>query len=340
MSIKRIKRLKPLDISRLNAGLHILKTVHKTKSVVNKPVSSGHAVNLPQSVVDEVNRTIMQEPCHEVYGSLAMKSKTFLAREPADIDMVVRNPKNTAHKINSQLRQKGHKSKVVCNPEFNSCVVQVEKNGEYVDAVDVHPSDTHYVKYDLFGSSIPPTRVNGFNVQTAADQLLRKANSVMSYNEKDNRMGPPEHRQDKDVSDFITTSRVLLDSKRLRAEAEIAQVNAARKNLKPWKKHVKTLKGHDPKTSRVGKDPIPEHKEQEFIRYAVDNPLVDVDDMFFSGSGVKVRKPTEENMFCEFNKPIAKKSAGKAKASTHEMMDFGVDPSWQIGVAPKRRKKR
>ena len=328
-------RLKPLERIRFNAGLHITKALFNTRSVVSKPVHSTHASNVPNNTADDINTVIRNEPCSEVYGSLAIKSKSFLSRTPTDIDIVVNNPRNTASIISHKLQQKGHKTNVTYNPEFNSAVVQVSKNGEMVDAVDIHPSNTHYTNYDVHGHSIPPTNVKGINVQTATDQLLRKANSVMSYNDEDKRLGPPDHRRVKDVSDFITTSRLLLDSRQLRAEAELARVQKSRKKLKVWKQHVKGLEGFNPRTTKVGKDPIPEYKEKEFINFAVKNPSINIDDLYFSGQGVKVKKVYKGLQHCIFNQTIRPN-----KKSKFDIFNFGINNNWTLGTLPRKIRKK
>ena len=174
------------------------------------------------------------------------------------------------------MTARGHKTNIESNPQFNSHVVQVKKGGVWVDVADIHPIKEHKKKFEVFGKSVAPKDVGGIKVQAARDQLFRKANSVMAYDPKTQTFGAAEHRRKKDVSDFITTSRLLLDSKQLQAEAELAKVSRGRKALKSWRKHAKKIDaGH------VRKDPIPERQEQRFINYAVRNPNLDVEEITF-----------------------------------------------------------
>ena len=180
------------------------------------------------------------------------------------------------------MQQSGSKARIESNPQFNSHVVQVKKKGEWVDAVDIHPLQDHKVKFEVYGESLQPRKIKGMKVQRAADQLLRKANAVMQFNEKEGRMGAPSHRREKDVVDFVTTSRLLLDSKQLKAEAELAQVKEARKALTSWKRHARDVRG---RKGGVGRDPIPEYREQQFIDFAKANPTVDVDTISLNTKG-------------------------------------------------------
>lgn len=260
---------------RYQDGMTILRTVANETSVVSKELKTTNAANVPDRAAHRLDTYIKSIDKHEVYGSLAMKSRTFAARKPNDVDIVVMQPKKVAGDIAHVMRRAGSKVRIESNPQFNSHVVQVKKKNEWVDAVDIHPLQEHRVKFDVHGRSLPPHNIKGVKVQRAADQLLRKANSVMAHNPTDNRMGAAEHRRYKDTIDFVTTSRLLLDSKQLRAEAELEQVKKGRKALGSWKKHARSLKGA-PKGKLV-RDPIPEYREQQFISYARDNPNINVD---------------------------------------------------------------
>jgi len=266
-------------------GMIILETVGHENSAVTKKLKSTDAANVPDITANTLDKYLENNPAHEVYGSLAMQTHTFGGRKPADIDVVVGNPRKAANDVNRIMRCKGIKTNIVSNPEFNSFVVQVEKNKEMVDAVDIHPIEGHRGKYDVFGQSLPPLRTNGINVQVAADQLLRKANSVMAKNK--DQFGPPAHRALKDTTDFITTSRLLLDSKELEAKAELKRVAKARKALQSWKRHARTLEGYNPNKTPIGKDPIPETHEKRFINYALKNPEIDVDNIRLTKKSVK-----------------------------------------------------
>ena len=278
-------KLTKVEQQRYDDGMTILKTVSDETSVVSKEVKTTDAANVPNQSAAQLDKYIQSINKHELYGSLAMKSRTFTARKPNDVDIVVNQPKKVAADVRRIMQRTGSKARIESNPEFNSHVVQVMKGNEWVDAVDIHPLQEHKVKFDVFGKSLPPTIIKGVKVQRAADQLLRKANSVMGYNRKEKRMGPAEHRQYKDVVDFVTTSRLLLDSKQLKAEAELEQVKTGRSALVSWRKHARSLKEHDVKKSKIGKDPIPEYREQQFIRHARLNPSLDVDSIVLNKKG-------------------------------------------------------
>lgn len=260
---------------RHNDGMVILEILENETSVIQKPLVPGSAGNVPANVSQGILNVLRRGGRHEVYGSLAMGTKTFAQRKPNDIDMVVDNPRVTAARISQKLSAKGHRTQIESNPEFNSHVVQMQKGKEWVDVADIHPISEHDQKFDVYGKSIPPTLVNGIHVQTAEDQLLRKANSVMAYNAKTKTYGAKPARKAKDVGDFVSTSRLLLDSKQLQAEAEMAKVQKGRKALRSWERHAKKV------GAKKSVDPIPERQEQKFIKHALNNPNLDVDTLTF-----------------------------------------------------------
>lgn len=267
---------------RYKDGMTILNTIGNETSVISKPLKTIHASNIPDRAAPSLDRYVKSINKHELYGSLAMESHTFHSRKPQDVDIVVNQPKKVAVDVRRIMQRSGSKARIESNPEFNSHVVQVKKKGEWVDAVDIHPLQDHNVKFDVYGKSLPPRIIKGVKVQRAADQLLRKANAVMQYNKKEGRMGAPAHRREKDVTDFVTTSRLLLDSKELKAEAELAQVKVARKALTSWKRHARDVRG---RKGGIGRDPIPEYREQQFIKYATDNPNTNVDSISLNNKG-------------------------------------------------------
>lgn len=261
---------------RYNDGMIILNILSDETSVIQKPITPSNAANVPGDVSLDILRILKRDKRHEVYGSLAMDTKTFAQRQPNDIDMVVSNPRYTASLISQRMSAKGHKTNIESNPDFNSHVVQVKKKGMWVDVADIHPISEHSKKFDVFGKSVPPSNVGGVKVQRARDQLFRKANSVMAYDPKTQEFGAAPHRKQKDVADFVTTSRLLIDSKQLQAEAELAKVMKARKALKSWERHAKKSGAKN-----VKKDPIPERQEQRFIKHALENPDLDVEKLTF-----------------------------------------------------------
>ena len=287
-------------------GMTILNILSDETSIIQKPLLPSDAVNVPANTSIDILRILKQTKDHEVYGSLAMGTKTFAQRKPNDIDMVVGDPKQTASMISKRMSSRGHKTKIESNPQFDSHVVQVKKKGEWVDVADIHPIKEHKKKFDVFGESVAPKKVGGIKVQAARDQLFRKANSVMAYDPKTQNFGAAEHRKEKDVNDFITTSRLLLDSKQLRAEAELAKVAKGRTALKSWRKHAKKIgAGH------VRKDPIPERQEQRFIDHAVRNPNLDVESITFkdktSFNPIEEHGKRLNNLTGIFTKPQNKK---------------------------------
>lgn len=277
-------KLTKAEQQRYADGMTILRTVGNETSVITKPLKTTDAANVPDRSAASLDRYIKTINKHELYGSLAMKSHTYHSRNPQDVDIVVNQPKKVAMDVRRIMQRSGFKARVESNPQFNSHVVQVEKKGEWVDAVDIHPLQEHNVKFDIYGESLPPREIKGVKVQRAADQLLRKANAVMQWNEKEGRMGAPAHRRKKDVIDFVTTSRLLLDSKQLKAEAELEQVKEARKALTSWRKHARNVRG---RRGGVGRDPIPEYREQQFIDYARGNPSVNVDSIVLNDRGAR-----------------------------------------------------
>ena len=289
------------EMYRKKAGLGLLHLLSDEKSVVAKPLKSSAAGNVPKGASSSLDRIIKNEQCHEVYGSLALSSQSFVSRTPGDCDIIVRNPNITAEKISTSFKRQGYKTEVEKNPEYGSAVVRVKKGNKFVDVADIHPVKDHYGDFDVYGSSKLPKKVAGVNIQPASDQLLRKGNSVMGYNEQDKRMGATEKRRTKDNEDFITTARLLLDSRELRANAELRRVQHGRKKLSVWKKHARKLKGYDSKKTYIGKDPIPQNKENQFIAFALSNPKVNINDIYFSGSGIKLRSETISDPVCPFS---------------------------------------
>lgn len=268
-------KLNQEERKRHNDGMTILGLLENETSVIQKPLVPGNAENVPANVSKDILNVLKRGERHEVYGSLAMGTKTFAQRKPNDIDMVVEQPRVTAAMISQRMAAKGHRTQIESNPEFNSHVVQVQKGNEWIDVADIHPISKHNQTFDVYGKSIPPTLINGIHVQTAEDQLLRKANSVMAYNAKTKTYGAKPARKAKDVGDFVSTSRLLLDSKALQAEAEMAKVQKGRKALRSWERHAEKV------GAKKSVDPIPERQEQKFIKHALKNPDLDVDTLTF-----------------------------------------------------------
>jgi hypothetical protein len=268
-----------------NAGMVIVGAVSSEFSVYGEEPQMVNATNVPDDTEPAIYEHLRSLSAHEVYGSVPAKSQSPVARAPADIDMVVPEPKVTAQAIKAQLEARGHKTNVTSNPQFGSYVVQVEnEKGEFVDAADIHPLEGHYTKYEVHGESLPPYKMNGVFVQRLSDQLMRKANSVLGNN-NNGKFGAAPHRQLKDEADFVTTARTLIDSKKLQAEADIKKAAEAEKALKLWEKRVKKHPDYSPKMYAVGRDPIPEKQEQKFIKFAEQHPEADVDNIVLGTDG-------------------------------------------------------
>lgn len=264
------------------AGLTILKTVDGEVSVMQTKPTSSFASNVPDRSAHAIDSYVKSRQ-HELYGSVAMKARNFKARMPSDLDITVQNPQQAANDISSIISKRGNRTKITSNPEWGSYVVKVKKGKEYVDAIDIHPIEGHAPeKFDVFGRPEKPQNIGGLYTQTATDQLKRKANSVMAKG------GVAPKRAVKDTLDFIQTSRVLLDSKQVQAEAELKRVQAGRKALKVWERKAKALKAEG-----YRKDPIPESREQEYIKYAVANPQANVDHIKLDRKGVRHVKETK-----------------------------------------------
>ena len=81
---------------RRSDGMAILNILSDETSVIQKPLLPSDAANVPANASIDILRILKKTKEHEVYGSLAMGTKTFAQRKPNDIDMVVSNPKQTA----------------------------------------------------------------------------------------------------------------------------------------------------------------------------------------------------------------------------------------------------
>lgn len=322
-------KLTPKQKKLHDAGKVILETVGDEFSVYAKPISVSDAKNVPGNSAAQIEQ-YLKGTDHEVYGSLAMKTHTGLSRTPNDVDLVVTDPKASAKRIQAELRAKGHTTRIESNPAFNSHVVQIHKNGQWEDAADIHPLDSHSGAFDVYGSSLEPVKVDGINIQRAADQLLRKGNAVMGNNNKGS-YGPAPHRALKDSADFVTTARLLIDSKELQAEAELKRVKEARDALKVWRKHVKDLPGYN-KSLGVGRDPIPEAAERKFINFAVKNTSKDIDNIAIGGSTVRVikRDGSHSKGSSKSKNPYAKNPYGKKQKKQEDPFESNFQPArWE-----------
>ena len=271
--------------ARFDAALVIVKTLGNELSVISKPLASVDIKNIPNAVEPQVKDWIRKyKGKSEVYGSGAMSTHSFHARRPSDLDIVIDNPKHAAYSLAKIVKSKGYKVKIISNPQWGSYVVQIQTNGELVDALDIHPIKDHYGKYEFYGSSTAPLNKRGINLQRASDQLLRKAKSIMQIG-KDGRMGAPMARELKDTTDFITTAELLLASLELKSRAQLARAQEVKKAVKIWKSYLKTLKGKVSKTKHISRT-----RKDKFKRKAINNPSVDLDRLIFENGEIKERE--------------------------------------------------
>jgi hypothetical protein len=279
-------KLTPTEQRRKTAARTIVKTLGAEFSVIAKPLSSVNIRNIPDAAEPAVRNWIRSHAGrHEVYGSGAMATHSVTARPPQDLDIVIDNPGHAARVLADILRHKRIKTKVVANPQWKSYVVQVMKNGAWVDAIDIHPIQEHSGKFDFHGESQKPIATRGINIQRASDQLLRKANAVTAITE--GRMGAPEKRNLKDTIDFITTSELLLASLELKTKAQQARASQVRSAIKAWRSHLQTLEAAPKKIGR--KKPVSKTRADTFISKAKSRPAVDLDNLIFEEDGISMR---------------------------------------------------
>lgn len=158
----------------------------------------------------------------------------------------------------------------------------VRPDGSTVSVADVHDMSRHRVKHDVYGESRLPLPVAGMRVQGPEDQLLRKGNSLFGTNTR-GAFGPEPRRADKDLQDFLVIARTLLDSKKVQGQADLKKVEQAEKALRYLETHAASVPGVS--MTKVRADPIPAADERKFIRHALANPEVDVEDRAFTGDG-------------------------------------------------------
>lgn len=283
-------RLSGKEQKRYNAGIKILKIMENETSIISKPLFEVNIKNIPDSVEPLIRNHIRTLRNHEIYGSAALKTRSIIARSPADLDIVTQNPKQVAIAMARIIRSKGIKVKVVSNPQWDSHVVHIFQRGEWRDAIDIHPIKDHTGKFDVYGSSKPPTTKKGIQIQRASDQMLRKANSIMWIDPTTKRMGPPSAREMKDTIDFITTARLLIASKKTKSGAEYKRAMEAEKALKIWESHLKTIEGDKAKKKITKRKQISKTRKKRFTAFSLRKPTADIDDIIMEKTTIKVRK--------------------------------------------------
>ena len=303
-----MKKLSQAEERRKNAALTIVKTLSEETSVVSKPLSKVDIKNIPNNVEPYIRNWLRKYKAHEIYGSSAMATHSIHARRPNDLDIAVGNPKYVANSLASLMRIKGVKVKIVSNPEWGSYVIQVLKNGNYEDAVDIHPLHQHRSKYDFYGSSQPPLSKKKLNIQRSSDQLLRKFNAITQINPKTGKMGAPPHRELKDTMDAIQITELLLASMELKSKAQLAKAKKVRAELKVWKAHLAKLKGGKKKKVTGKRKPLSATRQKKFVKKAVDTPSKGINDLIFENG-----KVTERKVSIAKTKKKAKSPYGEAK---------------------------
>ena len=273
----------PTATQRRSAALTICKSLGNELSVVATPLSQVDIRNIPNSTEPAVRNWIRTHAGrHEVYGSGAMATHRIHGRQPADLDIVIDNPRHAANALAGVMRGKGVPCKITPSKSPDAFVVQVKRRGEWVDALDIHPIAGHAGKYDFHGQSKPPMTANGINIQTAADQLLRKANAITQKG------GAAPKRELKDTQDFISTAKMLLASIETRTAAQQARAKKVKAAIRVWESHLKTIKGAPPKPKRKQ---ISKTRKTQYAKKAAASPGVNLDDLVFtSGDKVQQRK--------------------------------------------------
>lgn len=281
--------MKKEERSRYKAGMNLVKLASTATTIVRKKVSSGDAATIPKNAGSKIDEWLHSNE-HILYGSLPMRGQMYKSRMPNDVDIAVRHPKEAAIRLNTILANKSKlKTKITHNEQWKSYAIKVKsKNGEWIDAIDIHLLASFSEDYDVYGSTVPPYSQKGLKIQTLADQLLRKANSVLAIDKKTGRVGAPPNRELKDVVDFINVSKMLIESKELRAKTSLARVKKAREEIRIWEDYARKLEGYGTQ-KKVFKDQISTKKEKKFISYALEYPEHDVQDLVFSDTKVIVK---------------------------------------------------
>ena len=310
-----MRKLTESEKRRKEAARNICKILSNEKSIIAKPLSSVDIINIPNSVESKIRSWIKKyRGSSEIYGSAAISTHSIHARRPSDLDIVIDNPSHAARSLSSLMRDSGIKVKVIPNPTWGSYVVQVQnKKGEFVDALDIHPIEGHYEKFDLYGSSKKPFTKKGITIQRASDQLLRKANAI-TQRRKDGSLGAPPHRELKDTIDFITTSKLLLSSMEVKSKAELARVKKVREELKIWETYLGKIRGDKKKKGIVKIKPISKTRKSRFIDASERMSDVDIDNIVFENGGkITLRE-----------RPTIKK-VSKRGLTTHQRMNHYRD---------------
>jgi hypothetical protein len=281
------RRPAPTDKQRKTAAMTIVKVLDDELSVVAKPLSQVDIVNIPNRVEPAIRNWIRKHAGkHEVYGSGAMATHQITGRKPADLDLVITDPNAAARSLATVMRRGGVKCKVVPSQSAGAYIVQTYLRNEWQDALDIHPLAGHGGKFEFYGRSKSPMTKNGIRIQRAADQLLRKANSVTGTR-TDGSMGAAPAREMKDTSDFVANARLLLASMETRTAAQTARAKRVRKAIGVWERHLKTIPGAPAKPKRK---PVSKTRNTRFTQKARANPAVELDNLIFAGGAAVIER--------------------------------------------------
>lgn len=280
------RRTPPTDKQRRTAAMTIVKTLDDELSVVAKPLALVDIQNIPNRVEPAVRNWLRSHGNHEVYGSAAMATHQITGRQPADLDIVITNPNAAARGLAAVMRRGGVKCRVVPSQSAGAYIVQTYLRQDWQDAVDIHPVRGHAGAYEFYGQSSPPMTKNGIRIQRAADQLLRKANSVTGTR-TDGSMGAAPARELKDTRDFVANARLLLASMETKTAGEIARARKVRAAIAVWERHLRAMPGAPAKPKRKA---ISKTRKTRYTQKSRANPGVELDNLIFAGGAAVIER--------------------------------------------------
>jgi len=166
---------------------------------------------------------------HEIYGSAAQNQiGSRGTREPGDLDIAVRNTKQTAKRLAAILAYHGYAVRVNDDKfkEWGSVAVESRHRGTWITIIDLHPIGDHQSKKRDYTKANPvmPIKRKGLNVQSAQDQLRRKHASVLNPN-------MPEKRKKKDTQDYVQQVKDLKTSYKAHKGVKILRADVTRKDV-------------------------------------------------------------------------------------------------------------
>lgn len=314
-----MKKLTQAEIKRKNAGMELVRLASTAKTLVRRKVSAGGAATISKEAGKEIDKWLQQNE-HNIYGSLPTKKQMFKSREAKDIDLAVENPRATATALKRILDKKGkYPTKIIKSPGGKRYAVQVKKNGKWIDAADIHSIGLYYGNYSVYGSTLPPLNQNGLNIQKLADQLLRKANSVMAEDPATGKFGPKPERAIKDTADFINVAKMLIASKEVRAKATLKRVEEAKKAISVWERYYNSIKG---RKRKIRKKPVSAKRKKKFTEFALEHPAAPVKDIVFTTKGIKHKKSTSTTKK-KYHKKVVSPYSGKKQKNKRAKSELG-----------------